>query len=78
MPYIEKHRRKLHPDMLDAGELNYVITYIIKEYLAQRTFSYRTMNEIIGALESAKLEFYRRIVAPYEKEKMKKNGDCYD
>ena len=29
------------------------------------------------ALEGAKLEFYRRIVAPYEELKIKENGEVY-
>ena len=39
--------------------------------------SYATINDIIGALEGAKMEFYRRVVAPYEDEKIKENGDVY-
>ena len=40
--------------------------------------SYSVMNEIVGALECAKLEMYRRIYAPYEDEKIEANGDVYD
>ncbi len=32
----------------------------------------------MGALEGSKLEFYRRIAAPYENKKMKENGDVYE
>jgi len=32
----------------------------------------------MGALEGAKLEFYRRVVVPYEEKKMKENGDVYN
>ena len=33
---------------------------------------------ILGAVECAKLELYRRAVVPYEKKKIKENGDVYD
>lgn len=39
---------------------------------------YSTFNDIIGALEAAKIEFYDRIVRPYEDKAIKRNGDIYD
>jgi hypothetical protein len=84
MPYIDKERRnQLNPlvNYADipktAGELNYVITMAIKEYIAENGQSYQIFNDIIGALEGAKLEFNRRIVAPYEDKKIRENGDVY-
>ena len=79
MPYIIKERR-LPWDELDpetSGELNYYFTKLCKVYLGKHGFSYKTFNDIIGALESAKLEFYRRIAAPYENDKCEKNGDVF-
>ena len=35
------------------------------------------LTDAAGAVECAKLEFYRRVVAPHEDEKMKDNGDVY-
>jgi len=35
------------------------------------------INAIIGALECAKLELYRRVAAPYEDDKIAENGDVY-
>ena len=35
------------------------------------------MNEAIGVLECAKLELYQRVIADYENEKMRVNGDVY-
>ena len=60
-----------------AGELNFRLTSIANEYLEARGQSYTTFNEVIGALECAKLEMYRRMVAPYEDHKMIENGDVY-
>ena len=81
MPYIEQKRRNLllkkGHDMEGAGDLNYIITRILNRYIEHRGTSYQTYNDIIGALEAAKLEIYRRLIAPYEDEKCKTNGDVY-
>ena len=39
---------------------------------------YSTFNDILGALDGAKLEFYRRIIGPYEDRAILKNGDIFD
>lgn len=81
MPYISKQDREYLKDPRafpqSAGELNYSITMLLKEYLRWHSVCYRTFNEIIGVLECAKLEMYRRMVAPYEDEKRQENGDVY-
>ena len=84
MPYIKAHKRRRIdcdlanlPNMNNSGELNYVLTKIILSYLNQKGCGYSTMNDIVGALDSAKAEFQRRVVAPYEDEKIKENGDVY-
>jgi hypothetical protein len=61
----------------NAGEMNYLFTRIINEYLSSNGKSYQNINDCIGALEGAKLELYRRIAAPYEDEKIKENSDVY-
>lgn len=81
MPYIDKDARyelnTLMREPKTAGELNYEITMLCLRYACFRGTSYQTANDIIGALEGAKLEFYRRAVAPYEDRKIKENGDVY-
>lgn len=79
MPYIKKDRRENISEyvLYNSGELNYVITLVIREYLKERGESYQTINDILGALEGAKLEFARRIVYPYEDKKIQENGDVY-
>ena len=64
-------------DIKTVGELNYMITIQCREYLERHGLKYQTVNDILGALEGAKLEFYRRVAAPYEDKKIKENGDCY-
>ncbi len=79
MPYIGSHLRQalddgeIRPDF--SGELNYVISRICKQYMEDKGDSYQAFNDVIGVLEGAKLEFYRRKVAPYEDLKREENGD---
>ena len=54
------------------GELNYVVTRMLKQVYPLRYFH---INKAIGVLECVKLEFYRRVAAPYEDKKMKESGD---
>jgi len=86
MPYIKDVRRKelLEPSVLrqphepnNAGELNFIITSAVVHFLGYGKPSYQRYNEVIGVLECAKLELYRRMVAPYEDIKIKENGDVY-
>jgi hypothetical protein len=78
MPYITQDARDAIDSgeiPLTAGELNYLLTVTVLEYLEFNGRSYSSMNDVIGALEACKLEFYRRHVAPYEDEKIAENGD---
>ena len=84
MPYISQEVRfdllRRHP--ITPGELSYKFTNEIKTYWNQGTFAgnkqdYQRINDILGALEGAKLEFVRRVVNPYEDSKIKDNGDVY-
>jgi hypothetical protein len=59
---------------MTAGELTYIIYKLILKYLP-KGYSYHNLSGCLGILESVKQEFYRRIVAPYEDEKIKENGD---
>ena len=83
MPYIKQEDRDridlkldaLLPEIMGAGQFNYVITSIMHDAIAYCGESYSLYNELIGALECAKLEVYRRLVGPYENEKIIENGD---
>ena len=83
MPYILREQRfhadpMVYPPHLDtSGKLNFAITKLCEEYRNMMGDSYCTWNTIIGALECAKLEYARRVVAPYEDRKCDENGDVY-
>ena len=89
MPYItRKNRNEIEPVLnplleqikqgkFDSpGEINYMLTRIIKTVLLDRP-NYCGFNEMIGVLDCAKLELYRRMVAKYEDKKIQENGDIY-
>ena len=81
MPYIKTDARK---DLLEgirsprnAGELNFMTTELINDYLMENGLCYQSFNDIVGALEGAKLEMYRRLTAGYEDQKIQENGEVY-
>lgn len=82
MPYIT-HAERVNLDRGGApqtlGQLNYVVTQACLAYLKAcgPAPSYAMLNAAIGMLECAKLEFYRRVAAPYEDRKLHDNGDVY-
>jgi len=88
MPYIAHEARKMLDDAINDliaclerhqqleisdGELNYIVTRLIFAKWRNNA-TYRTGNAIIGMLECAKAEFYRRHLAPYEDKKAAENG----
>lgn len=80
MPYIDRQTREdmLHGELpYTVGELNFAITTICNAYVTELGLSYQIINDVIGALEAAKQEFYRREAVPYETDKLQENGDVY-
>jgi len=81
MPYIDAEARERlnsggKPET--PGELNYAITRLVDVYLVSKgPIRYAHLNEVLGALEGAKLELYRRVAAPYEDRKLGETGDVY-
>lgn len=87
MPYIKQEKRGKIDDIINQlnldteGELNYAITTLVINWVRSKSrfpkFTYEIGNAAMGVLESAKLEFYRRVMVPYEDRKIKDNGDVY-
>lgn len=84
IPYIDQDIR----DWLDStdvpqampkkgGELNYVITLKIIEYVGVRGLNYETIEQVRAALYGALTEFDRRVAFPYEDRAILRNGDVY-
>jgi hypothetical protein len=82
MPYIKQEQREiLEPylaslEPVDEGQLNYVISTICQSYLKTKGVNYANINAVVGVLECAKLEIYRRIASHYEDNKINTNGDA--
>ena len=93
MPYIVEEKRKeldgaievlrqalVKLEVDDAsnnfeGNLNYTITKLLSECYSSP--SYREINDAIGMLECLKLEYYRKLAAPYEDQKEFENGSVH-
>jgi len=83
MPYIKKDRRprlrypliKAAKEVESGGDLNYCFSILCQEFVKKYGESYSIYSECISSLECAKLELYRRHVAPYEDKKIVENGD---
>lgn len=83
MPYIKKEDRTKFRDLAKAlgnradcaGDLNYIITEMVHEFIKKKGIRYSNINEAVGALECCKLELYRKVAAGYEDQKIGENGD---
>jgi hypothetical protein len=74
--YIDALAKKLCEEKFEPGEFNYVVSRLIWKIFTL-TPSYTLGNNLIGALECIKSEFYRRLLTPYEEKKIVENGDLY-
>ena len=83
MTYIKKSQRYdldktiSNISKLDVGKLNYLVTRLMLKYISENGESYKHYNDIIGVLECAKMELYRRRISAYENKKMNENLDMY-
>lgn len=87
MPYIQTTTRLKYNEGVNAlvealgahplaGEINYVVTTLLDKILGPAP-RYEDYNRVLGVLEAAKLELYRRRVTPYEDGKCREQGDVY-
>ena len=83
MPYIKKEKRdKLVKiaelmcefDVRADGDLNYILFKYFKMGYYD-SFSYNGIKNYCGELRQCATEIERRILAPYEDQKRKENGD---
>jgi hypothetical protein len=64
----------------DPGKMKGVAHYLVIRLALgllkpSEGWSYSSLSDVIGTLEAAKLEMYRRLLAPYEDDAILKNGD---
>ena len=90
MPYIKPEHRDCYDEEIKSiveklislddkqllkGHHNYIMFKIAEDlswFLGKR---YATLQDIVGTFDCCKMEFYRRVVAPYEDKAKDKNGD---
>jgi len=83
MPYIRQNRRpklgseiqKIVDEIETGGEMNFVLTRLCHLFVKKFGESYENYSVCVASLENAKLELYRRKIAPYEDRKIYENGD---
>jgi hypothetical protein len=75
MPYIRpEDRGRSEPTTADVGHLTFLFYRLALDALPASP-RYADLHAVLGAMEAAKLEFYRRIVSPYEDGKIAEHGD---
>ena len=79
MPYLSNDQKELLGDKIPVtpGELNYVITQILIQYVEHQRLSYGIVSEALSACTEAAAEFRRRVLVPLEDRKIEQNGDVY-
>jgi hypothetical protein len=78
MPYTKMSKRELYDKNkwpAEAGDLTYVIFRSMLHYVNYHGRRFYIIAVVFGCAFCAMLEFYRRVVVPYEKKKIKENGD---
>lgn len=83
MPYITDKRKKHFEEVIHAlstyietkGDLNYVICELTGQFITRTGVSYTKMSEKIDAVHDAEAELRRRLLDPYEDQKIIENGD---
>lgn len=82
MPYIKTEDRLKFNTRINEisnlitcdGDLNYVISLLLHKQLEKRGICYQNMNNLMGSIDCAKMEFFRTVIAPYEDKKRNENG----
>jgi len=74
---IEDIQAKVLSGTTPKGDCNYIISRIVAGVFkeVEGRWRYTSVGDAIDTFECAKLEFYRRIGAPYEDLAIEKNGD---
>jgi uncharacterized protein DUF6899 len=88
MPYLTQDDRlkfnrlliELGEQLQTSGELNYCIARLTMEFLKKirgPQVTYHDLSRIHGVLQDVANEYYRKVMAPYEDNKEKENGEVF-
>jgi hypothetical protein len=84
MPYIKKQDRDKYALLKSAielkeiqtkGDLEYIVTLLMKQYMSTRERRYATLHEVVYAVQHASDEYRRRHLDKRETEALEANGD---
>lgn len=86
MPYIAPEERRLidaqmhfiNVEVMTKGQVNYLLSCLVARWVRVKGRSYHSLSEGHGLLQDATAEYYRRVMAPYEDQKIAENGDVYE
>lgn len=85
MPYVSAEDRAKYTKVTDAiknldnidtkGDLEYLVTYLMKAYMVKRERRYSTLHDVVYAVQHCADEFRRRNLDVREDEARQQNGD---
>ena len=82
MPYIKKENRQKYDEVLrempyfqNKGELEYVIFYLMRQYMTNKEYRYSILHDCTYAAQHCADEFRRRYLDKRENEARETNGD---
>jgi len=84
MPYITQNDRANYAILEDfikhkkidtKGDLEYLVTLLMKQYMSTREFRYSDLHDVVYAVQHASDEYRRRHLDKREDEAKRKNGD---
>lgn len=84
MPYVNQEQRDKYKRVIDSiddivletkGDLEYIIFYLMKRFMATRVVKYTTLHEVVYAAMHCADEFRRRYLDKREDAALKENGD---
>ena len=74
---IEENLNRASMFIMNCGDLNFAFTILCKRFIEIFGESYTNYATCVSSLVCAKLELYRRKIAPYEDKKIEENGDVW-
>ena len=82
MPYIKKELRLKYdkiinqlPNIDNKGDLEYIVTKIMKRFMKIREIRYSTLHEVVYAVMHCADEYRRRYLDKREEEAIEENGN---
>lgn len=83
MPYIDfEQRARVREDFAEGrgikepGDLAYIVADALDQFVGSN-YRFADLAAALGAVESARSEFYNNVVTPYEAQKRRENGECF-